>query len=148
MEYWTENTPGPSHFLLQSQYSIQKLFPSSDLARLESNGTGQGCFKCSCKKSCKTGCFKWKRKNVLCNSKRHLTKSTCEMFKIQKIFQQVFIFIICLDCNINSCIRKGPLLSNYQLSEFSSFSQKCWRQQDQTIGDNVPSHKIDCVVQA
>ena len=47
-----------------------------ELARKESNGTGQGFFKCSCMTKC-TGRCKCKRNNVLCNSKCHVNRSTC-----------------------------------------------------------------------
>ena len=72
-----EGTPcGESFFSAESVLNTKTL-PLRELARLESNGTGQGFWKCSCKKSCKTGRCKCKRNNVLCNSKCHFTRSTC-----------------------------------------------------------------------
>ena len=73
-----EVTPCGESFISAESVLNTKTLPLRELARLESNGTGQGFWKCSCKKSCKTGRCKCKSNNVLCNSKCHLTRSTCE----------------------------------------------------------------------
>ena len=73
-----EVTPCGGSFISSDAVLNTKTLPLRELARLDSNGPGQGFYICSCKKSSKTGCFICKRNNVLCNSKCHLTRRTCD----------------------------------------------------------------------
>ena len=48
-----------------------------ELARKESNGTGQGFFKCNCQVKCSKRC-KCISNKVICNSKCHQSRPTCD----------------------------------------------------------------------
>ena len=87
-------TLGSKFGLLQGKFTRSEVFPCDEiflneddvpdkqlsmreLGRQESNGSGQGFFKCACKSKCIGRC-KCKRHNVLCNSKCHTNRSTCD----------------------------------------------------------------------